>query len=157
MTQNKNKRGFTLIEMLIVIGLIAHLATAVLVAVNPARQFKFARDTERKAHLATILNALGQNLAEHHGIFTCSGSSTALPSTALYITSVPGGSSFDLAPCLVPEYLAKMPVDPGLPNAHYVSVTDYDTGYTIAQDTYGHITLQAESEMDPSTGITVTR
>jgi prepilin-type N-terminal cleavage/methylation domain-containing protein len=35
-----NKKGFTLIEILVVIGIIGILATVVLVAVNPSRQFK---------------------------------------------------------------------------------------------------------------------
>jgi len=152
----KNK-GFTLIEMLIVIGLIALLATAVLVAVNPARQFKFARDTERKAHLATILNALGQNMAENIGVFKCSGVAGSLPSLPSSVSSASSGPMYDLAPCLVPDYLAKMPIDPEIPTAHFTSVTDYYTGYIIMQDSNGHITLQAKSEITPSSAIIMTR
>ncbi len=153
-----NTRGFTLIEMLIVIGLIALLATAVLVAINPARQFKFAHDTERKAHLATILNAIGQNMAENQGRFDCGGSQNIpLPTTPSMITSDINPDSFDLAPCIVPLYLAKMPIDPVLPEARFSNTTDYFTGYSIFQDTYGHVTLSAQSEINVSEPIIITR
>lgn len=153
----KKQNGFTLVEMLIVIGLIALLATSVLVAVNPSRQFKFARDTERKAHLATILNAISQNIAENNGSFKCDGAVTNLPSTTSSMTNASSGQSYNVAPCLVPEYLAKLPHDPSLPGAHFTTESDYATGYTILQDTNGHITLSAQSEMQPSVGIAVTR
>ena len=38
-------RGFTLIEILVVLGMLALLSTVVLVAINPLRQFAQARET----------------------------------------------------------------------------------------------------------------
>jgi len=43
----KNKKGFTLVEVLIVIGIIAILASLVALAINPTRRFAQANDTER--------------------------------------------------------------------------------------------------------------
>ena len=46
-----NKKGFTLIEILVVIGIIAILAAIVVVAVNPARQFAEARNSQRQSNV----------------------------------------------------------------------------------------------------------
>ena len=53
-------KGFTLIEILIVIGIIAILSSIVIIAVNPARQFAQARDTKRQSDVNAILNAVYQ-------------------------------------------------------------------------------------------------
>lgn len=154
---NNKIKGFTLVEMLIVIGLIALLATAVLVAVNPQRQFQFARDTERKAHLATILNAIGQNIAEHEGKLVCENVQVSLPNNPSLIKSGGEIGTFDLAHCIVPTYLAKMPFDPKDTLAGFDSTTSYYTGYTISEDSNGYMTLTAQSEINPSDEISVTR
>src|SRR3989338_3325065 len=65
--------GFTLIEILVVIGIIAVLAAVVIIAINPARQFAQARNSQRTANVNAILNAIGQNLADNKGVFTCAG------------------------------------------------------------------------------------
>src|SRR3989344_8197864 len=62
------KGGFTLIEILVVIGIIAILAAIVIIAINPARQFKQARDTQRTSNVNAILNAVGQFIADNKGV-----------------------------------------------------------------------------------------
>src|SRR3972149_586779 len=64
----KKNGGFTLIEILVVIGIIAILAVIVLIAINPARQFAQARDTQRTSNVNAILNAVGQYLADNKGV-----------------------------------------------------------------------------------------
>lgn len=119
---SKNK-GFTLIEILVVIGIIAILATIVIIAINPARQFAQARNTQRQANIDSILNAIGQNLADNKGIF-CPG--TSISGT----TSIP--VSGGLTTCLVPTYMSAIPSDPA---ATSTSNTGYEVSYSSGRYT----------------------
>jgi type IV pilus assembly protein PilA len=150
-TKAEQVRGFTLIEILVVIGIISVLAAVVLVAINPARQFKLARDSQRVSNVNAILNAIGQNVAEHKGVFMCGTSIVALPSTSTIIKSLGG---FDIASCIIPAYISSLPFDPSLPNAHFATTTDYDTQYVVYQDTNGRITASSTGEITPSISVT---
>lgn len=149
--KSTKKKGFTLIEILVVIGIIAVLAAVVLVAINPARQFKLARDSQRVSNVNALLNSISQNIAEHKGVFVCGTSALALPATSTVVASTGG---IDLAPCVVPAYLSVLPYDPSAPGAHYMSATDYDTHYTIFQDGEGRVTASAVGEITPSISVT---
>src|SRR3989338_5215704 len=84
-------QGFTLIEILIVIGIIAILATIVIIAINPARQFAQARNTQRVSNTNAILNAVGQRIADGKGIFAglIAGSSPAQTCPGLTVGTAP--------------------------------------------------------------------
>ena len=150
--------GFTLIELLVVIGIIAILAAVVIVAVNPAHQFALARDTERSANVASILDAVDQNIAEHKGVFTCNGIAFVIDApnpnaTEIMSSSTNGGN---LAPCLVPDYISSLPYDPT--RGSYTSTSSYDAGYQVSKDAIGRITIFGYSELLPNNGlISVTR
>lgn len=148
----KNSDGFTLIEILLVLGILAILAGVVLVAINPSRQFKQARDSQRVSNVNAILNAIGQNIADNKGVFSCAGVVTVLPaSPGEVMKSVDG---FDIRPCLVPLYISELPHDPSVA----VIANGYDTGYTVSRDTTtDRVTISAVGEIDPATPIAVTR
>lgn len=137
---NITKRGFTLIEVLVVMGIIAVLATIVLVAVNPGRQFAQARDTQRVSNVNTLLNAVGQRIADHRGVFEDACTAGAIPSTATLMSN----TGYNIYPCLVPDYLPALPLDPTAGN--FTSSSSYNTGYTILKETStGRITITASS------------
>ena len=64
--QSKSK-GFTLIEILLVIGIIAVLATVVIVALDPAKRFRDARDARRLSDIQSILSAVQQYIVDNKG------------------------------------------------------------------------------------------
>ena len=153
------KKGFTLIELLVVIGIIAILAGIVIVAINPARQFAQARNTQRFSNVTTILNTVGQRLSDNQGIFETGCVAGVIPATATVMGS--GVGQYDIAPCVVPTYVSSMPFDPTAKDAldvaaHYTSNTDYYSGYTIIKDaTTGRVTISApDAELEQVIGIT---
>ncbi len=130
----RKTQGFTLIEILIVIGLIAILAAVVLIAINPARQFAQGRDAQRISNLNTILNAIGQRTADGKGLFngtfTVGSNTYTCPTIPPATTTIHGGPTVtggvDLS-CLVPTYLPAFPVDPDSARASGSNI-----GYDVA-------------------------
>lgn len=162
----KNQKGFTLIEILVVIGIIAILATVVLIALNPSRQFAQARNSQRSSNVNTILNAVGQRVADNKGTFPTATGCASLTASTIYTIGI--GSGTFLAPatalidmsCLVPTYIAsQLPVDPT--SGIWTSATVYNTQYNVTVDPLGRYTVcapnAAETAIPGSTTICVTR
>lgn len=73
----KQIKGFTLIELIITISILAILIAIVVVALNPAEQLQRSRDTKRVADLDAIKTALNLYLAQATTTINLSGTGTA--------------------------------------------------------------------------------
>lgn len=123
MKNRKNLSGFTLIEVLIVIGLIAILAAVTIIALNPGQNFADARNSERRSELSQIISALSQwyisDAGDDYDTLLLGAAGTVVPScnnvlpTAVTndfaIQATGAGTLHDT---LVTDYLAALPSDP---------------------------------------------
>jgi len=62
--KNTFSKGFTLVELLIVITILAALAAAVVVVLNPAELLAQARDAQRLTDMTTLRDAINLNISQ---------------------------------------------------------------------------------------------
>lgn len=116
-TYPTNKKAFTLVEILVVIGIITILSALVITALNPAQLRKAARDTNRQKDVSIITSALEQYYADNNAYpnvsavsgqvnqFNClkrilqgdndcnAANSLPSPAPAVYLKTVPNSQS----------------------------------------------------------------
>jgi len=142
-----NQRGFTLIEILLVVASIAILAGIVILAINPNKQLGDTRNAQRRADVNTILNAVYQHTIDNNGTLPTTITTTA---TAICKTGGTCTSLIDLIVLTTNEkYLTSLPFDPN-------SSTTNSTNYNISKSANGRITVAAPGAEQSAT-ISVTR
>lgn len=142
----KNKKGFSLIELLLVIAIIAILAAIVIIAINPGKQLADSRNTQRESDVNTILNAVYQYSIDNNGSLP-SGITTT--QTEICATSTCTGL-VDLSVLTAnEEYLVAIPTDP-------TGASGNGAGYEIVRSASGRITVTAPDAEQGAT-ISVTR
>lgn len=99
-------RGFTLIELMVVVFIIALLASVVIVNVSSVRQK--GRDAKRVSDLSTVAAALQSYYADNHQYVPAAG-------WLDFSAAVPGG----LSVLVSGKYLSSLPTDPKNPTQNY--------------------------------------
>jgi len=161
LNSKNNKSGFTLLEILLVVGIISILAGIVIVAINPSKQLATVRNTERRSDIKQIDSAVTQYYIDNFHFPTsittslteiCDTGSVASTTTAVDGTAC--GSLVNLS-SLVPNYIVAIPKDPQgaiafldkIITPAYAAVGG--TGYQIMKSSSNKIiTKAAKAELD---------
>jgi prepilin-type N-terminal cleavage/methylation domain-containing protein len=146
MPQAKSVKGFTLIEILVVVALIAILTAITFIAINPAKNFADTRNAQRSSDVTQILNAVTQYTSEQ-------GNSLATLSAAIVdcaTDNTPIGTSGVNLAALVPTYIVGIPLDPQLIGGGTGDAAD--TGYTICS-TGGRVQISAPNAEGAKAGL----
>ncbi len=155
MKKIQSPRGFTLLEILLVVAAIGILAGIVIVALNPAKQLGDTRNAQRHSDVATILNAVFQYSIDNNGAVPASIPTGTCSATTGEICATGAASCTGLADLGVlttnQKYLTAIPQDPQ-------GGTDADgAGYSIVKNaTTNRITVCAP-KAESGASITVTR
>lgn len=146
----RSQKGFTLIEILLVVAAIAILAGIVIVAINPAKQLGDTRNASRNSAVNTILNAITQYSVDNNGILP---SGITLVPTEICSSSVATTSCTGLVDLSVltagGKYVTAIPDEPQKTNAD-------GAGYMVSKNSNGRITVSASFAESGAT-ISVTR
>ena len=135
-----SKAGFTLLEILLVVGIIAILAGIVILAINPTKQLGDARNAQRRSDVLTILNAVYQYAIDNNGNLPNSAGITSTVSPCGTSSSVATDASTTLAATLVgasSTYLIALPHDPA------TTTTSYSAYYINKNATSSRVTVCA--------------
>lgn len=145
--QRTRSSGFTLLEILLVVGAIAIIAGIVILAINPSKQLADTRNAQRRANINEILNAVYQYAIDNNGTLPAAITTT---STAICKTGGTCTSLIDLSVLTTNgTYLVSMPFDP-------TASTTNSTAYNVSKNVNGRVTVNAPSAENGAT-ISATR
>ncbi len=139
-------------EVLLAVGVIAALTGSVAVLWGSRKSLPQVRDLQRISDADVVLKAISRNAAANGGNFKCAqGDVPSVPATM-----ASGKGDYNIARCLVPDFLPALPFDPSMPGAYWISVTNYNTGYTVVRDTKtNRVTIQAPAgELEDDISVT---
>lgn len=149
-TAHLKSNAFTLIELVLVIGIISILAIVVLAAIKPAQRLADARDARRAQDINQILTAVHECAIDKKDtatMGTCLGSLTVGNTYEIVTGTVTSGcqakctSATTDASCLplnttLADYFISLPKDPG-------GVATNHTGYAITLMSNGMTVIEA--------------
>lgn len=143
------QKGFTLLEVLLVVAILGILAAIVIVAINPNKQLAQARNAQRQSDVNTILNAVYQYAIDNNGTVP----SSIRNSAEEVCSDLSPSNCSGLADLTVltdnGTYLVSIPEDPTAGNTP-------NSGYTIELTSNNRVTVSAPNAEDGAV-ISVTR
>ncbi|KKU82415.1 MAG: hypothetical protein UY09_C0015G0009 [Parcubacteria group bacterium GW2011_GWA2_47_8] len=154
-----HEKGFTLLEILLVVAAIGILAGIVILALNPGKQLGETRNAQRHSDVNTIMNAIYQYAIDNNGSLPAAVDSitatsqvlgtaaTGLDATCTAVTTVAAGA--DLTSALVPDYIVGIPTDPS-------TGTDANTDYYVNKTASGRVVV-GSCDPEQSAVINITR
>ncbi len=123
--------------MLLVVALIAILASIVILAINPGKQLAEARNAQRRSDVNTILNAVYQYAIDHNGLLPASISSgTESPICKEGVVDCGLNADFTVLTTDA-TYITAIPQDPN------ASCETGSSCYTVFQSLTGRVTIAA--------------
>jgi len=147
------KKGFTLLELLIVIGILAILSAVTILVINPAELLRKSRDTQRISDLGSINSALGYYITNtatvsatglglstvsysYNALTTCGANRTG-PAIAIQKVDGTGWIPVPMSTLVDGSPISSLPVDPnslttGASFRYYVYVTNGQTYWQLA-------------------------
>lgn len=148
MAKAKSFKGFTLIEILVVVALIAILTAITFIAINPAKNFADTRNAQRSSDVTQILNAITQYTSESGHSTDDFDTNIAIPLCTT--TSAPIGPTA-CATCVVLEGLLVDDYIVGIPSDPLDTNTADGYGYEVCQTDGGRIQVDAPSAEEGKT------
>lgn len=147
----QSQSGFTLLEVLLVVAIIAILAGIVIIAINPGKNLGDSRNSQRSADVNTIINGVYQYALDTNGTIPTSVTTTPTEVCATGAASCTG--LVDLGVLTASgKYLVSIPKDPQCPTGCATN----GTGYRIAKDANNRLIVTAPSAEQGKT-ISVTK
>lgn len=149
--KRQNQKGFTLIELILVIAIIVVIAAAIFVALNTTKRIGDANNSKRWSDVNQILGAVHQSVVDNKGTYPNSGTwvagdnfvlgtdATGCDTTCTAVTTE--AACLNLSDLTTNSYIGAIPADPvdgGAANTdYYINRTSGGIVTVGACDQYG--------------------